>query len=54
VKQQGGCSQDLAHEFDDAAWNRWWEYCPVQIGAVHVTTRTPHKIPHSIGLRLHN
>lgn len=38
------CSQDLAHEFDDALWNKWWVYCPnsamlAQIGAVHAATR---------------
>jgi hypothetical protein len=33
------CVEDLASEFDDAQWDRWWAYCPnsatlVQIGAV--------------------
>jgi hypothetical protein len=22
------CAQDLAHEFDDARWNKWRVYCP--------------------------
>ena len=33
------CAQDLAHQFDDARWDRWWVYCPnsamlAMIGAV--------------------
>jgi hypothetical protein len=33
------CAQDLAHQFDDAGWDRWWAYCPnsamlTMIGAV--------------------
>ena len=38
-RRKDECAQDLAHQFDDARWDRWWVYCPnsamlAMIGAV--------------------
>jgi hypothetical protein len=48
------CVEDLASEFDDAQWDRWWAYCPnsatlVQIGAVQNCGRAAQhlKMPRS-------
>jgi hypothetical protein len=50
------CWQDLAHDFDDGGWNKWWLYCPnsamlVQIGTVYEAAHTPRlDMPRSSGL----
>jgi hypothetical protein len=51
------CAQDLAHQFDDVRWDRWWVYCPNSailtiIGAVQNCGRAAQhvKIPPSAAL----
>lgn len=48
------CVADLAREFDDAQWDRWWAYCPnsatlARIGAVQNCGRAAQhlKMPRS-------
>jgi hypothetical protein len=49
------CMRELAHEFDDARWDKWREYCPnastlLSIGAVQNCARAaPHiKMPRAV------
>ena|SRR5271167_2207480 len=50
-------AQDLAHQFDDARWDKWWIYCPnsdvlTMIGAVRNCGRVAQdlKMPFSATL----
>jgi hypothetical protein len=52
------CVGDLAHEFDDARWEKWREYCPnsaklIMLGAVQNCARAAQhlKMPRSTILR---
>ena len=43
------CAEDLAGEFGDARWDRWWAYCPnsatlAQIGAVQNCGRAARRL----------